>query len=83
MVMSPWEVRPRTSTVSSGSVALSSRLRMCPNPGVHRQPGGGGLGDADLQITHRGPAYDRTAGHLARRMLPLDVEVQIEQLAVP
>jgi hypothetical protein len=56
---------------------------MCPNPGVHRQPGGGALGDADLQITHRGPEHDRTAGHLARRMLPLDVEVQIEQLAAP
>src|ERR1700691_274984 len=36
-----------------------------PEPGVHLQPGGGALGDADLQIAIRGLEHDRTADHLA------------------
>jgi transcriptional regulator with XRE-family HTH domain len=89
----PDDHRPRVATVnqlaealgeaSSGSVALSSRLRMCPNPGVTASL----AAVPSAMPTSRSPiAVPRTTEPRAtspRRMLPLDVEVQIEQLAAP
>src|SRR5262249_26503194 len=48
-----------------GPVGVLQQVAHTPESGVHRQPSGGALGDADLEIASRGLERDRTADHLA------------------